>query len=190
MEFLLDSVPDANESIFCFRVECSYIYIYTHIYVYTHNISSKPIWSIVSFKTNVFRLIFYMDDLYNVRALLKSSIIIVLLLISPFMSINMCLICLCAPMRDWWQEEKGTTEDEMAGWHHRLNGCESEWTPGVGDGQGGLACCNSWGRKESDTTDRLKWTELNWCWANIYLQILYLPRLIPWSLWSIFLCLL
>ena len=64
--------------------------------------------------------------------------------------------------RDWGQEEKGTTEDEMAGWHHRLNGNEFEWTPGVGDGQGGLACCDSWGRKESDTTERLKWTELNW----------------------------
>ena len=57
--------------------------------------------------------------------------------------------------RDWGQEEKGTTEDEMAGWHHWLNGHESEWTPGVGDGQGGLVCCNSWGRKESDTTERL-----------------------------------
>ena len=57
--------------------------------------------------------------------------------------------------RGWGQEEKGTTEDEMAGWHHRLDGCESEWTPGVGDGQGGLACCNSWGCKESDTTEGL-----------------------------------
>ncbi len=47
------------------------------------------------------------------------------------------------------------TEDEMAGWHHQLDGCEFEWTPGVGDGQGGLACCDSWGRKESDTTERL-----------------------------------
>ena len=64
--------------------------------------------------------------------------------------------------RDWEQEEKGTTEDEMAGWHHWLDGRESEWTPGVGDGQGGLACCNSWGRKESDTTEWLNWTELNW----------------------------
>ena len=62
--------------------------------------------------------------------------------------------------RDWGQEEKGTTEDEMAGWHHWLNGRESEWTPGVGDGQGGLACFNSWGHKESDTTERLNWTEL------------------------------
>ena len=64
--------------------------------------------------------------------------------------------------RDWGQEEKGTTEAEMAGWHHRLNGHEFEWTPGVGDGQGGLACCDSWGRKESDTTERWNWTELNW----------------------------
>ena len=57
--------------------------------------------------------------------------------------------------RDWGQEEKGTTEDEMAGWHHRLDGHGFGWTPGVGDGQEGLACCNSWGRKESDTTERL-----------------------------------
>ena len=63
-------------------------------------------------------------------------------------------------LRDWGQEEKGTTEDEMAGWHHRLNGHEFEWTPGVGDGQGGLACCGSWGLKELDTTERLNWTEL------------------------------
>ena len=62
----------------------------------------------------------------------------------------------------WGQEEKGTTEDEMAGWHHWLNGHEFEWTPGVGDGQGGLACCNSWGHKESDTTEWPNWTELNW----------------------------
>ena len=50
-------------------------------------------------------------------------------------------------------------QDEMAGWHHWLDGHESEWTPGVGDGQGGLACCDSWGCKESDTTERLNWTE-------------------------------
>ena len=61
--------------------------------------------------------------------------------------------------RDWGQE-KGTTEDEMAGWHHRLDGHEFKWTPGVGDGQGGLACCDSGGRKESDTTEPLNWTEL------------------------------
>ena len=62
--------------------------------------------------------------------------------------------------KDWGQEEKGTTEDEMAGWHHWLDGCESEWTPGVGDGQGGLASCDSWGHKESDTTEQLNSTEL------------------------------
>ena len=62
--------------------------------------------------------------------------------------------------RDWGQEEKGTAEDEMAGWHHRLDGREFEWTPGVGDGQGGLACCDSWGRKESDRTEWLIWSDL------------------------------
>jgi len=62
--------------------------------------------------------------------------------------------------RDWGQEEKGTTEDEMARWHHQLDGHEFEWTPGVGDGQGGLVCCDSWGHKESDTTEWLNWTEL------------------------------
>ena len=51
------------------------------------------------------------------------------------------------------KEEKGMTEDEMVGWHHQLNGHESEQAPGIGDGQGGLACCGSWGRKESDTTE-------------------------------------
>ena len=82
--------------------------------------------------------------------------------------------------RDWGQEEKGTTEDEMAGWHHWLNGRESEWTPGVGDGQGGLACCDSWGRKESDTTERLNWTELcvisiiRFCFSSHFREILWL----------------
>ena len=60
--------------------------------------------------------------------------------------------------RDWGQEEKGTTEDEKAGWH-RLDRHEFEWTPGDGDGQGGLACCHSWGCKESDTTEQLNWTD-------------------------------
>ena len=55
--------------------------------------------------------------------------------------------------KDWGQEEKGTTEDEMAGWHG------FGWIPGIGDRQGGLACCGSWGRKESDTTEWLNWTE-------------------------------
>ena len=59
-----------------------------------------------------------------------------------------------------WRQEKGMTEDEMVGWHHRLNTHKFEWTPGVGDGQGGLACCSPWGCKESDMTERLNWTEL------------------------------
>ena len=58
------------------------------------------------------------------------------------------------------KRRRGWQEDEMARWHHWLDGRESQWTPGVGDGQGGLACCNSWGRKESDTTEWLNWTEL------------------------------
>ena len=77
--------------------------------------------------------------------------------------------------RDWGQDEKGTTEDEMAGWHHWLDGCESEWTPGVGDGQGGLACCDSWGCKKLDTTWRINWTKL------IDLQIL-----VTWYLFLVF----
>ena len=62
--------------------------------------------------------------------------------------------------KDWGQEEKGMTEDKMVGWHHWLNGHGFGWTLGVGDGQGGLVCCSSWGRKESDRTERLNWTEV------------------------------
>ena len=61
--------------------------------------------------------------------------------------------------KDWRQEEKGMTEDEMVRWHHQLDGHGFGWTPGVGDGQGGLACCSSWGHKELDTTERLNCTE-------------------------------
>ena len=60
--------------------------------------------------------------------------------------------------KDWGQEEKGMTEDEMVGWHHWLNGHGFGWTLGVGDGQGGLACCSSWGHKDSGTTEWLNWT--------------------------------
>ena len=68
--------------------------------------------------------------------------------------------------KDWWweglgEEKKGTTEDGMVGWHHGLYGHEFGWTPGVGDGQRGLVCCNSWGCKELDMTEGLNWTELN-----------------------------
>ena len=62
--------------------------------------------------------------------------------------------------KDWGQEEKGMTEDEMAGWHHRLDGHGLGWTLEVGDGQGGLVCRGPWGCKESDTTEWLNWTEL------------------------------
>ena len=62
--------------------------------------------------------------------------------------------------KDWGQEEKGTTEDEMVGWHHWLSGHGFGWTLGVGDGQGGLVCCASWGHKVSDMTEQLNWTKL------------------------------
>ena len=74
--------------------------------------------------------------------------------------------------KDWGQEKKGMTEDEMVGWHHRLDGHGFRWTPGVGDGQGGLACCGSWGCKESDTIEQLNWTELN---ASYLSSIHYIP---------------
>ena len=64
--------------------------------------------------------------------------------------------------KDWRREEKGTTEDEMVGWHHGCSEHEFEWTPGVGDGQRNLACCNVYSHKESETTERSNWTELNW----------------------------
>ena len=117
----------------------------------------------------------------------------------------------CEELTHWkrlwcWEglgEEKGTTEDEMAGCHHWLNGRESEWTPGIGDRQGGLACCDSWGCKESDTTEWLNWTELNWivhCILSLHLLFLsstfrnFLPKPISLSaleeakLWHSFLC--
>ena len=97
---------------------------------------------------------------------------------------------------DWGQAEKGTTEDEMVGWHHWLNGHEFGWTPGVGDGQGGLACCGSWGRKELDMTERLNWTELNWYYIlmqrslasyqtefSLFLSLFYFIFL-PQNLWD------
>ena len=87
--------------------------------------------------------------------------------------------------RDWGQE-KGMTEDEMAGWHHGLDGRESEWTPGVGDGQGGLACCDSWGHKESDTAKWLNWTELAWIsfsyfrnFEGQYIKLIQVMQILP-----------
>ena len=67
--------------------------------------------------------------------------------------------------KDWGQKEKRMTEDEMVGWHHWLNGRGFGWTPRVGDGQGGLGCCGSWGRKESDMTEGLNWYWCPW-WQN------------------------
>ena len=64
--------------------------------------------------------------------------------------------------KDWRREEKGTTEGEMVGWHHWLDGHGFRWTLQVGDGQGGLVCCGSWGHKESDTTEWLSWTDIYW----------------------------
>ena len=81
--------------------------------------------------------------------------------------------------KDWRWEEKGTAEDEMVGWHRWLNGLEFEYTLGVGDGQGGLACCSPWGRKESDTTERLNWTEEHCQWLNKGICHLPLQRLNP-----------
>ena len=83
--------------------------------------------------------------------------------------------------RDWGQEEKGTTEDEMAGWHHRLDGHGFGWTPGVGDGQGGLACCSSWGRKESDTTERLNWIYIYTYINHLYIYIYRIILLYTWN---------
>jgi len=80
--------------------------------------------------------------------------------------------------KDWGQEEKGTTEDEMVGWHHRLNGHGFGWTPGLSDGQGFLACCGSWGHKESDMTKWLNWTEL--IHASPLSRISF-PFTSPWS---------
>ena len=100
--------------------------------------------------------------------------------------------------RDWGQEEKGTTEeDEMAGWHHWLDAHEFGWTPGVGNGQGGLVCCNSRGHKELDTTERLNWTELMYIntftrkklHSVIYCyQDIMTPRTVFWKLITDILC--
>ena len=75
--------------------------------------------------------------------------------------------------KDWKQKEKRMTEDEMVGWHHRLDGREFEQAPGVGDGQGILACCSPWGHKESGMTVRLKWTELNFPWTSVHMNELF-----------------
>ena len=70
--------------------------------------------------------------------------------------------------KDWRQGEKGVTEDEMVGWHHWHNGHEFEQALGDSEGQGSLACCNSWGRKESDTTEWLIWSDLMNNYRNMF----------------------
>ena len=82
--------------------------------------------------------------------------------------------------RKYWGQEKATTEDELVGWHHWLDGHGFGWTLEVVDGQGGLARCSSWGHKESDTTEWLNWTELMWLFASYNFfwvpSILYFPQ--------------
>ena len=75
--------------------------------------------------------------------------------------------------KDWRQEDKGTTEDEMVGWHHRLDRHEFEQAAEDGEVQGSLVCCSPWGPKDSDTTEQLNWTELNWC-CSFLLEVLSL----------------
>ena len=84
--------------------------------------------------------------------------------------------------KDWRQEEKGMTKVEMVGWHHRLNGHEFEQASGVGDGQGSLPCCSPWGRKESDMTEWLNWTELKPQWLTTINRYfcLWIWRLAGW----------
>ena len=80
--------------------------------------------------------------------------------------------------KDWGQEEKGTTEDEMAGWHHQLDGLGFRETLGGSDGQGGLACYDSWGHKELDTTERLNWTEQSY---KLFNDLQYLCQIVKAS---------
>ena len=82
--------------------------------------------------------------------------------------------------RDWGQEDKGMTDDEMAGWHHRLDGNEFQWTPGVGDGPGGLPCCDSWGRKCRTRLNDLIELTLGLFWRFTYIAVW------PWSSPSVF----
>ena len=89
--------------------------------------------------------------------------------------------------KDWGQEEKGTTEDEMVGWHHWLDGRGFGWTPGVSDGQGGLACCDSWGRRVGhDWVTELNWIHIiqlqKWKWMLLSLVRLFAT---PWTLYKV-----
>jgi len=85
--------------------------------------------------------------------------------------------------KDWRREEKGTTEDEMVGWHHRLNGHEFEQALEYGEGQGGLVCCSSLGCKESDMTEWLNNTDENLCWTSFHMIACYL-HVLRWDICS------
>ena len=107
-------------------------------------------WNYLSFSPLPFTSLFSLESLLNHFASLH------------FFSLRTVLITAsCLMSQTSAHTSSGILSDEMAGWHHWLNKHESEWTPGVGDGQGGLACCDSWGHKESDMTEWLNWTELN-----------------------------
>ena len=146
-------------------------------------LSFKPDFSLSSF--TLIKRLFSLSSLSAIRVILVSSAYLRLLIFLPCeqyekakkfllrMSISFFNVTNDAG-KDWGQEEKGMTEDEMVGWHHWLDGHGFGWTLGVGDGQGGLVCWSSWGLKESNMTERLNWTELNWllcckCLAKYYL---------------------
>ena len=118
---------------------------------------------ILSNGTSLLKINFFffpLCDVFHLSPALQADSLLLSFRGSPYYYVlctNILIFCYL-----WGQEEKGTTEDEMAGWHHWLDGRESQWTPGVGVGQGGLACCDSWGRKELDTTERLILSDLIW----------------------------
>ena len=87
--------------------------------------------------------------------------------------------------KDWGQEEKGMTEDEIVGWHPRLNGHGFGWTQGVGDGQRGLACCSPWGCKESDATEPLNWTEVPFTLQSFYFACFFISGMIYLTISSV-----
>ena len=85
--------------------------------------------------------------------------------------------------KDWRHADKGITKDEMVGWHHWLDGQEFEQAPGAGNGHRSLACCSPWGRKESDKTEGLNWTELNWCRESMR-RCIFCSSEVKWHLTS------
>ena len=122
------------------------IYVRTYLYIFKlANRVLKFFWKVLSYRPKFYKIL----PEKNVEHVYQYMI-----------SFDFFLFCVK------WSQNYLVLTNETAGWHRWLNGCESEWTPGVGDGQGGLACCDSWGRKELDTTDRLIWSDLNGIWGN------------------------